>query len=687
LVARYLRGQEHGPRDTYEVKSSIYGYVTSRTRGRREIGRVNVVLIPEAGDTTWGPYLPQEEPPASQNQRKVILELQECSIPIPRTGDLSIDSLCEKSHRKETKFSGRLMNSKADLGLISYWINNCREHHGDKCAKSIWSASARQTLISLLLIDVERMCIVDSPEGSSYTALSYCWGKAATLKHTTHNSQHLRKHGALLDPSIPATIKDAMSLVKGIGERYLWVDALCIVQDDSSSQAVQLAQMGLVYSLASFVIIAAAGDDANAGLPGIRFGTRRAEQDMISIGGKTLVTVVDGLYYGGVGTSHWATRAWTMQEKVLAKRTLIFTEEQIYWRCVSATWLEETALENVSNPDLNRHHAIAGPSDIDFSVAVREYYRCYEMLVVTYMQRQLSFKSDIINAFTGITQALSAVGDDTFHWGMPESQFGFALSWNFVHDQTRNSALCTVFSKSGPVEVPYPSWSWAAWVSGSVNKNWIDWTGSTEDEPDIIICRQNADGELQRVRHDRRRSKDFPSSYNQSLDLKHQWIGSPQVITELSRQPCAKTFDQGHLHFWTSTARLWIRRQTHLQRGPIYSLLVPNKCGDGFEDGGQVNIDSSAHLLFRDPEEVANAPQNIFSHIKNHNDEDFGKQNDVLRREMIVIGRVGRRGDTKLSALVTEWDGEITYRIGITRVEESIWVRLRNREWKRVILG
>jgi hypothetical protein len=84
---------------------------------------------------------------------------------------------------------------------------------------------------------------------------------------------------------------------------------------------------------------------------------------------------------------------------------------------------------------------------------------------------------------------------------------------------------------------------------------------------------------------------------------------------------------------------------------------------------------------------MAHAPAHIFSHIKDHNEDGFAKQNDVLRKGLIVIGRVGRRGDNQLSALVIEQLGDISYRIGIARVEERIWLRLKDREWKMVILG
>lgn len=128
-----------------------------------------------------------------------------------------------------------------------------------------------------------------------------------------------------------------------------------------------------------------------------------------------MVAVIDGSYCKRVESSAWITRAWTMQEKALTKWTLVFTEEQIYWRCGGATWLEETVLENVAKPDCNRHYANAKPYDLDFPEAIQRYYYLHEMLVVSYMHRQLSFKPDTVNAFTGISQALYAAGKDNFH--------------------------------------------------------------------------------------------------------------------------------------------------------------------------------------------------------------------------------------------------------------------------------
>jgi hypothetical protein len=58
-----------------------------------------------------------------------------------------------------------------------------------------------------------------------------------------------------------------MAFVRLLGHRYLWVDALYIIQDDLADKAKQLPMMGMIYGSSTFTIMAAAGDSAEAGLP------------------------------------------------------------------------------------------------------------------------------------------------------------------------------------------------------------------------------------------------------------------------------------------------------------------------------------------------------------------------------------------------------------------------------------
>jgi hypothetical protein len=94
------------------------------------------------------------------------------------------------------------------------------------------------------------------------------------------NVASLEQEGGLHIDQLPQTIQDAMILMSQIQERYLWVDSLCIVQDDKDVKRSQIATMNQIYQGAYATIIAASGNDANAGLPGVRSGTRRWLQNM-----------------------------------------------------------------------------------------------------------------------------------------------------------------------------------------------------------------------------------------------------------------------------------------------------------------------------------------------------------------------------------------------------------------------
>ncbi len=131
------------------------------------------------------------------------------------------------------------------------------------------------------LIETKHHCIVsrrllDSSTHQDYVALSYVWGDVKQLYVPSGEAYSvLTNKGALLDLKLSKTIVDAMQLIRQLGLRYLWVDALCIKQGDFSDKEEQITRMEFVYQSALFTIIAASGSTCNAGLPGLRPGTRR----------------------------------------------------------------------------------------------------------------------------------------------------------------------------------------------------------------------------------------------------------------------------------------------------------------------------------------------------------------------------------------------------------------------------
>lgn len=344
----------------------------------------------------------------------------------------------------DPRLGGRFLTDKVNIDLLRSWIQTCYQNDQKSCC-----SDAGITPDGLMMIDVDKSCVAgfhahseagqhNRKEGA-YVALSYCWGKSASLRTPVATLPKLRLRGSLNSLDVPLTIRDAMLLTKKLGFQYLWDDALCIVQDDPVSAQAQIKQMNLVYSQASLTIIAAAGEDSSAGLPGVRPGTRSNRQEIVYLPCGPMITVIDGPpNYGRLRQSRWMTWAWTMQERLLATRKLIFTETQVFFECRFGFFMEEMVLEGALRqefthdpispskeynpikktyePEDGYNFAQVNPNLLD-RLQPEMLFRHYGPLVEAYTARKMSFRSDVLNAFSGILSAMA-------HHQCPSSQNG-----------------------------------------------------------------------------------------------------------------------------------------------------------------------------------------------------------------------------------------------------------------------
>jgi hypothetical protein len=227
-----------------------------------------------------------------------------------------------------------------DLSIPTEWLESCDELHQESCAKPLLSGRLSATRPTFV-VDTLKHCLVKPLWDDSYVALSYVWGKRACFVTTRANLEDLQFPGSLsLDraPTISKTVRDAIGLTRVLMQRYLWVDALCIVQDDESVKHADLMNMGAIYANAVVTIVAAQGDDADAGLRGIEGVS--SPRDL----GQRICRLANGFIMSARfdykhGT--WHSRGWTYQEELFSRRRIIFEGERIRWECCDAVWHED----------------------------------------------------------------------------------------------------------------------------------------------------------------------------------------------------------------------------------------------------------------------------------------------------------------------------------------------------------
>jgi len=351
----------------------------------------------------------------------------------------------------------RNIQPHTDLALFRRWLRCCDESHGATCESSGLIAPS----VTMYLVDTTQSCIVHAPRGVRYIALSYVWGGVDVTKTTKDNIFLMMKPGIFDNNSddfhIPKTISDAIQLVSLLGERYLWVDSLCIIQDQQHTKQSALESMASIYANAYLTIVAAAGSDANYGLCGMELITksRQASCETIKLrhGMRLLVTPSNAW---SPEDSPWNLRAWTFQEGLLSRRLLIFNET-ISWICRSATWQE---FADCPTEDL-RYAAFHAPQDLSTHLAIKiptwPDLSYWLELVNMYCQRNLTHQSDAVSAFAGTTTVFNNVFAGGILWGIPEMFFDYCLIW-LPRSLLHRRHIANPKSSGG-----FPSWSWYGW--------------------------------------------------------------------------------------------------------------------------------------------------------------------------------------------------------------------------------
>lgn len=355
---------------------------------------------------------------------------------------------------------GRLLDPLAACDPL-FWqksFRTCLEQHKDSCQVSVVRSKSSSLPRSMRVLDLVDQMICPLPPKSDYAVMSYVWGITNTFRLTTANYDQLTTKDSLLDAEKPKSIYDAIIVAQALDIRYLWIDALCIIQDDDQDKMDQVHRMGQIYTNAILTIVGARAGHANGGL-----WSSEHRSQIIGQGGGLRWLSAAPMLPDAVNLSAWAKRAWTYQEGAFSRRALVFTEHQAYFTCKCSAWAEDY-VRRIRNGrhelEYHRHKDQGRPSGTIERLLT--YPISWSYLLRSYTNRRLTFESDVLIASAGVVASYLHSHDDVALCGLPISMlFEYGLLWMPVAPLSRRT-------KSPPgQELMFPSWSWAGW-SGPV---------------------------------------------------------------------------------------------------------------------------------------------------------------------------------------------------------------------------
>ncbi|KAK8098771.1 uncharacterized protein PG998_012012 [Apiospora kogelbergensis] len=392
-------------------------------------------------------------------------------------------------YRRSPLFYGRLIDSgHANMSLARKWIAECIESHSCGRATRKGEEPIRRNLQAgrqLTVVDLEKKCLVEVLwDTTAYVALSYVWPWHKSFKYVKGNKSELHSVGSLakIKNMLPRVILDSMEVSGKLGQKYLWVDALCICQDDEADKMRLIKDMDKVYGLSLFTIVVATATKPSEdyGIPGVNGISRLTAQQTAQLEGLSIVTALPS-YNDAIMASVWATRGWTYQEGILSARCLIFTDYQMFFRCGIDARCEDVQAEVAPQREKHPAKALVRQGAVDFlvnddflrSMTSKDRFSEYSRLVSAYTNRNLTYETDILEAFKGIASELNPYLEGYgFLFGLAIYKFDDALLWCPISQLRRRKPSPCYIMECGfcrPDELhDYPSWSWAGWV-GSVS--------------------------------------------------------------------------------------------------------------------------------------------------------------------------------------------------------------------------
>ncbi|KAG9240575.1 hypothetical protein BJ878DRAFT_429992 [Calycina marina] len=340
------------------------------------------------------------------------------------------------------------------MQLLKEWLQVCDDLH--ECGLK----SDPELPTRVIDVKAERLFVQGKHKiFGRYLALSHCWGTINPQAVYCTRKANLHNHKEHINFKIlPQTFRDALKIALKIGVQYLWIDSVCIVQDDPSDWESESKRMENVFSSAYCTLAASSARGAFDGFLRSDRARRPCAALKSTEGGLYICEAVDD-FQKDVEDSVLNGRAWVLQERALSRRTIHFTNTQVYWECGEGVHCETLTKLASSNSNAS---SLLGDSNFPSYVSLARYkdrrIGLFEALYETYSTLSLTQVTDRLFAISGLEIRLSRAFDTIGLYGVFLCYLERSLLW-----RKSNQALKRIDYR-GMHRVP--SWSWMAYDGG-----------------------------------------------------------------------------------------------------------------------------------------------------------------------------------------------------------------------------
>jgi hypothetical protein len=381
--------------------------------------------------------------------------------------------------------------SDGALELAAYWVKTCIANH-ESC-RTLVKAHAK-SFVPTRLLDVSNNSIrlieshreLDRDNTRDFVALSHCWGLVPIIRTLKQNYADHRKQ--IAPELLSKTFREAVHTTRKLGYHYIWIDSLCIIQDDGDDWAKEAATMCDVYQSAVLTIAAAHAPGGDVGCFVERDGLLQMPFyiKLPSVNANDVPKRIQFTSYGRANATSGGdpvlfSRAWVLQEQLLSPRLLIFDGKHLGWICMTMHGSEGTPTSGATRHSLyqkairagilddyeffdDRNAGADGYGDHTFWARIKHQYWCN--LVMDYTHRGMTKSKDRLVALAGVAKALSRHTKSEYWAGLWSDAFTTGLLWSLSHNE-RFLMYSEVFDVTKLASIRHeqplvPTWSWAS---------------------------------------------------------------------------------------------------------------------------------------------------------------------------------------------------------------------------------